>query len=165
MSGPFGLRMILISGQRGSGELVTAAATILSTTFLTIKPFCTDKTIRKEFLDVVAGFQRREKIYFHDGINEYVKNLGELGVDMSTTCFFWLALDEEGYSLAREILTAKGEDPDKRVYQTYRKLNRFEYSLQPMPDVYEARVGWFKDFYSNLIPWQTTIRNIQSDLS
>ncbi len=165
MSGPFGVRMIMISGQRSSGELVTAAATILSTTFLTIKPFCTDKTIRKEFLNVVDEFERREKLYFHDSINSYVKDLGEPSIDMSTTCFFWLALDEEGYSLAYEILTTKGEDPNKRVYQTCQKLNRFDYSLRPMPDVYETRGMWFKDFYSSLIPWQTVIRNIQSDLS
>ena len=67
MSGPFGVRITVISGQKCSGEIVVAASTFLSRTFLTIDPVAADASLRQEFLAALNTFGSLERIHYYQG--------------------------------------------------------------------------------------------------
>src|SRR5215216_4339643 len=98
MSGPFGVSMTIVSGQKHSGEIAVAAATFLSMGFLSIDLAGTDRIIRDEFLKALDIFGNREGIYYHEGPDCFTKRLIESSDRISTKDLFWLALDKEGES-------------------------------------------------------------------
>jgi len=208
MSGPFGVNMTVISGQRFSGEIAVAASTFLSMGFLSISPVAKDTIIRQEFLKALDIFRHREKIYYHERPDYFVERLVKSDTSISTKDLFWLALDKEGESIAKSIFSTNGDLPDKVVYRSIRKLNLIDQTISPPPQEHvllqiwekcrqqyfslsisydkskqmesyrsymdkNARLtseqksycAWCEQLYENLIPWQDTIKSIQSDFS
>jgi hypothetical protein len=182
MSGPFGVSLTVISGQRHSGEIAVAASTFLSMGYMSVDPVGNDINIRPEFIKAIKIFINREDL-------------------------FWLALDPEGEAIAKKIFDAHGDPTDKRIYHSVHKLNQLEPVVAPPPqsnmslsaweesrqrhfgllvhyvrkslesytsymnrntpqnNVEKAYHAWFESLYMSLIPWQDTIKNIQSDYS
>ena len=133
MSGPFGVRITVISGQKCSREIVVAASTFLSRTFLTIDPVAADVSLRQEFLAALNTFGSLERIDYYQGPWCFAGKVIQPSNTISTGDLFWLALDKEGESLARDIFEANGESLDKRVYHAVRKLNLIEPIIPPPP--------------------------------
>ncbi len=142
MSGPFGVNMTVISGQKYSREIVVAAATFLSMGFLSIRLVANDGTVRQEFLKALDIFKHREGIDYREIPDSYAKRLIEPRHVTFTKDLFWLALDKEGESLAKDILVKNGELPDKRVHQSVHKLNLIEQTILPPPQVQIPLQSW-----------------------
>lgn len=208
MSGPFGVNMTVISGQRFSGEIAVAASTFLSMGFLSISPVAKDAIIRQEFLKALDVFGRRENIYYYERPDYFAERLVKSGNTISTKDLFWLALDEEGESIAKSIFSTNADLPDKVVYRSVRKLNLIDQTISPPPQEHvslqiweksrqqhfslsisydksklkesyrsymdknapltpeqKSYCAWCEQLYESLIPWQDTIKSIQSDFS
>ena len=179
MSGPFGVHMTLISGRQHSGEIVVAAATFLSMGFLTIDCVCTDRHVRLEFLTALRQFTGRPGMDPYKRPDSFVKALVEPSISVSTKGLFWLALDREGQSLARDIFRANEEPADARVYHSVHKLNLIEQTISPPPDPPRPVAVWEQDargeekayfaclasLYETILPWRQIVKNIQSDFS
>lgn len=144
MSGPFGVNMTVISGQERSGEIVLAAASFLSMGFLSIDCVCTDRTVREEFLTLLYVFADRAKRSYYESPKDFLQKLTAPGNMTTTGDLFWLALDREGDSRAREILAANGEQADKRVYRSVNRLNLLEREIPPPPPVIIAANTWIE---------------------
>lgn len=172
MSGPFGVRMTLISGGQQSGEPVVAAATFLSMTFLTIDCVCTDRHVRPEFLTVLRRFTGRPGIDSYKSPDFFAKALVEPATTLSTQGLFWLALDKAGERLARDIFHFHGEPAETRVYHSVHKLNLIEPPISLPVHEWEGKeggeetmYGWFESVYAAILPWRQIVKKIQSDFS
>jgi hypothetical protein len=207
MSGPFGVGITIISGQKHSGEIAVAASTLLSMGFLSINLVGTDIDVRPEFINAIDVYIRREHIDCRERPVNFVSKLKQATNEAPIYDMFWLALDPEGEAIARNILDARSEPANKRVYHSVQKLNLIDPVVSPLPaatmpltdwvksrvkhfgllvkfdrkgkesyssymnrnaplsDVEEMYHRWFDALYMSLIPWQDTIRNIQSDYS
>jgi hypothetical protein len=207
MSGPFGVSLTVISGQKHSGEIAIAASTFLSMGYMSVDPVGNDMNIRPEFLKAIKIFINREDLDCHNGPDYFVTKLKSPSNEISTKDLFWLALDPEGEAIAEKIFDAHGDPVDKRIYHSVHKLNRLEpvvalppqsnmplsaweesrqrhfgllvqyvrKSLEsytsfvnrnaPQNNVEKEYHAWFESLYMSLIPWQDTIKNIQSDSS
>lgn len=182
MSGPFGVRMTVISGGRFSCEKTVAACTFLSRSFLSIDPVAAEGKIRTEFRQALHAFCKREGIHYREGPSHFARECVRPDPAVSAGGLFWLALDPEGETLASRIFEANGKSPQERVYHSICRLNgmgtaisppparellwRRLFSLDPWLAVEQARYyDWFETLYLALIPWGDTIRNIQSDYS
>ena len=170
MSGPFGVRMTLISGGPRSGEVVVAAATFLSMTFLTMDCVCTDRHGRSGFMAALKGFTASRGMDVYQGPDFFAKALVGPGNSLSTKGLFWLALDRAGERLARDIVSANGEPDDGRVYHSVHKLNWIERPISPPPETSrpveeKAYFVWLEALYEAMLPWREIIKSIQSDFS
>jgi len=167
MSGPFGVNMTLISGQNFSGEIVVAAATLLSMNWLSIHLISTDDYIRPELLNTLNMFGNKPGLYYQTQPSEFVERLTNMKHKIFSKDFFWLAMDKEGELVGNKILEENGELPTKRVYQSVHKLNLIEQSIThpPLTPDEKLLMKWCESLYESLLPWQTIIKNIQSDLS
>ncbi len=134
MSGPFGVSLTVISGQKHSGEIAVAAATFLSMGYMSVDPVGKDRKIRPEFLKILHIFAYREGIYYDKQPEYYAEKLTIPGKDLSTKDLFWLALDLEGEAIAKSIYEANGDLADKRIYRTVNKLNLLAPVVPPPPE-------------------------------
>jgi len=132
----------MISGQEFSGEIAVAASTFLSMGYLSISLVGKDGSIRPEFLKALDIFGNREGIYYHDGPDKFSKRLIEPSNHISTIDLFWLALDKEGETIAKNIFDANGELPDKVIYRSVHKLNLIEQTISPPPQVHLPLHVW-----------------------
>jgi hypothetical protein len=144
MSGPFGVRMTIISGQMFSRELVVAASTFLSMRFLSIDPVAEGERTRPEFLRALSAFCNREHIDYYEGPLHFSRSCIRPDPAMSTGGLFWLALDPEGEALARCIFEANGTASEEQVYHLVRRLNRIEQMISPPP----IRIPFWKNLFS-----------------
>ena len=201
MSGPFGVSITVISGQNYSREIVVAASAFLSMPFLSIDPVAKDATLRQDFLAAFNLFVNREKIDYYEWPRYFDERVLHISSSISAGGLFWLALDQEGESLAKNIFEANKVLSNERVYRSVCKLNLLEQALPPPPirkpfwqkllsgqpmhpdstrsPAYHTYMNkqprlthqqalycaWFESLYEALIPWQDTIKNIQSDYS
>ena len=133
MSGPFGVRITVISGQMFSREIVVAASTFLSMRFLSIDPLAAGERTLPEFLQALSSFCIRERIDYFEGPIHFSRSCIQPDPAVSAGGLFWLALDPEGESLARGIFEAGGKSPDERVYGSVHRLSRIEQTIPPPP--------------------------------
>ena len=148
--GPHGVDIAVISGQKNGGELVIAASLFLQMQYLSITPVSPNKNAREEFLLSLSIFSYREYAYNSSPYDQwFIQKITEPNDRLATTSLFWLALDEQGYSAAREALSANGLFPDQHIYQSIRKLNRMDHDIPSYPQAQTPPEFW---------------RRIQSDL-
>jgi hypothetical protein len=144
MSNPYGVSYAVISGQKNAGEVVVAASTILLMDWQSITPVSANKNVRKEFLLAIDAFSWREKYAIaYSKQEEFAEKIIEPGGNLFMGNEFWLALDEQGDSIARDILSANGESPDKTVHKSIRKLNSIGQTLPP-PEINTSADFWTK---------------------
>lgn len=167
MSGPFGVSMTIVSGQDFSGEIVVAAATLLSMNWLSIHLISTDDHIRPELLTALNRYGNKPGLYYQTQPSQFVERLTTMKHEIFSKDFFWLAMDKEGEIVASKILEENGQTPTKKVYQSVHKLNLMEPTITPPPLTPDEKsyMEWCASLYESLTPWQNIIKNIQSDLS
>jgi hypothetical protein len=161
MSGPFGVRIIVISGQKLSGEVAVAASSLLDMRFLSIDPVATTSRLRPEFLNMLQIFRYRERFDRYTEPEAFVQRLVPPSNALPTDNLFWLALDPQGEALAKDIFVANGKSPDKPVYHSVLTLNLLVPTLLPPPQV--PQTLWQKLFPSS--PDPRTFRNSYLNLS
>jgi hypothetical protein len=131
--GPHGVSIILISGQENSGEVAVAASVFLSMHYLGITPVSTSQTVRKEFLLSLEIFCYREyDKYISYAEEKFTGSLTQPNSSLIHRGSFWLALDDQGYTIGEKILTENGVAPDTTVYYV-RILNQIEQAVPPLP--------------------------------
>lgn len=133
--GPHGISLILISGQENSGEIAVAASLFIEGTFQYITPVSINHNVRKEFLLSLATFYYRE---YNTSSSYKEKQLTERLAEPNSSLIeradlLWLALDDQGYTIAQKILTENGISPDTTVYDEIRTLNQIQQAIPPMP--------------------------------
>lgn len=74
-----------------------------------------------------------DKIYNYEPAEYYVNRLIEPNADICTDYFFCLALDLEGYAIAKDIFLANGNNPDEKVHDFVCKLNLLDRRILPPP--------------------------------
>ena len=146
MSNPYGVSYAVISGQENAGEIVVAASTILLMDWQSITPVSTDKNIRKEFLLALEAFNWRER----RPIDDFKK--GELAQKVihpnsvtPNSSKFWIALDKQGYDLAKDIFLTNKELIEQPVHKSICKLNLIEQLIIPPPQTKTTT-----DFWTNI---------------
>ena len=161
MSGPFGVSLTVISGQKLSGEVAVAASSLLDMRFLSIDPVATASRLRPEFLNVLRIFRYRERLDPYTEPEEFVQRLVPPSNTLSTAGLFWLAIDPQGEALAKDIFLVHGQSPDRPVYHSVHKLNLLVPTLSPPPQVRQTL--WQKLFPSS--PDPRTFRKSHLNLS
>jgi hypothetical protein len=124
----------IISGQKNSGEIAVSASTLLARDWQSVTPVCTEKSVRKELLSALENYVLLDKVYSSQPPGYYAKQLLEPNKNIATTHHFCLALDLEGYLIAKDIFLANGDAPDEKVYDFVCKLNLLDQRVLPPPN-------------------------------
>jgi hypothetical protein len=151
---------IAIISDRGSraGEIVVAASTILTMTYLIIKPVSLDNTCRDEFINACRAMVRNgtPKKYA-----EKIANPGSIDADYAD---FWLAFDAKGEKLAKQIFQRSGKSLDEARYDFPGMVHLFEQTIPDPPDSGDIK-AWVGMFAGQLAPWRDKIQKMHQDNS
>lgn len=151
---------IALISDRGprAGEIVVAASTILTMTYLTVKPVSTETTVRDEFINACRAMVRNGTPKKYAG---KIANPASLGADFAD---FWLAFDKQGEKRAREIIQKSGKSVDERRYGFPGMVHVFEQIIPDPPDSGEIK-PWVGMFAGQLAPWRERIQKMHLDNS
>jgi hypothetical protein len=151
---------IAIISDRGprAGEIVVAASTILTMTYLTVKPVSTNHTCRDEFINACRAMVRNgtPKKYA-----EKIANPASVDADYAD---FWLAFDAKGEKLAREIIQNFGKSVEEGRYDFPGMVHLFEHTVPDPPDDGDIK-PWVGMLASQLTPWREKIKKMHLDNS
>ena len=151
---------IAIISERGprGGEIVVAASTILTMTYLTVKPVSTVNTCREEFINACRAMVRSgtPKKYM-----ERIANPSSVNAEYAD---FWLAFDKKGEQMARQIIKDSGRSVEKGKYDFPGMVHLFEHSVPDPPAVGDIK-PWVGMLASQLEPWKAKIRKMHSENS
>ena len=140
------------------GEIVVAASTILSMTYLTVKPVSTQTAVRDEFINAC-------RMTVRNGIpKKYaarIANPAQLDADYAD---FWLAFDAKSEKLARQIIQSSGRSVDEGKYDFPGMVHLFEHEVPDPPKDGDLK-AWVSAFVSQLAPWKEKIRKMHLDRS
>lgn len=142
MSNPYGVSYAVISGQENASELVVAASTILLMDWQSITPISKDNKVRREFLLALDTFNLRERYPISSRQEELSQKIIHPKEVISGNNEFWIALDKQGYDLAKDILLSNKEIIDKPVYKSLSKLNLLEQLVVPPPQTKTTTDFW-----------------------
>jgi hypothetical protein len=123
----------IISGQKNSGEIAVATSTLLSQDWQSITPICIEKSVRKDLLAALDNYLLLDNIYPSKSSEYYVQKLVEASQELSINHHFWLALDLEGYRIAKDIFLTNGHNPDEKVHGFVNKLNLLDRRVKSPP--------------------------------
>jgi hypothetical protein len=151
---------IAVISDRGpmAGEIVVAAATILTMTYLTVKPVSTQTTCRDEFINACRAMVRNGTPKKYAG--KIIKP-ASINTDFAD---FWLAFDEKGEKLARQIVQRSGNSIEEGRYDFPGMVHLFEHTI-PDPPASSDIKPWVGMFASQLIPWKEKIQKMHQDNS
>jgi hypothetical protein len=121
------------------GEIVVAASTILSMTYLTVKPVSNQTAVRDEF----------------------IANPASVNADYAD---FWLAFDAKGEKLARQIIQKSGRSVEQGKYDFPGMVHLFEHEVPDPPKDGDIK-PWVDSFVQQLTPWKEKIRKMHLDRS
>ena len=140
------------------GEIVVAASTILSMTYLTIKPVSSQTAVRDDFINAC-------RMTVRNGIpKKYaarIANPASLDVDYAD---FWLAFDKKGEKTAREIIQSSGRSVEEGKYDFPGMVHLFEHEVPDPPKDGDIK-PWVSALASQLEPWKEKIRKMHLDRS
>ena len=142
----------------GGGEIVVAASTILSMTYLTVKPVSTHTTVRDEFINACRMTVRNGIPKKYAG---RIENPAALDAEYAD---FWLAFDAKGEKLARQIIKNSGRSVDEGKYDFPGLVHLFEHEVPDPPKDGDIK-AWVSAFVSQLAPWKDKIRKMHLDRS
>lgn len=149
---------IAIISERDSraGEIVVAASTILTMTYLTVKPVSTDNTCRNEFLIACRTMIR-------NGIpKKYMKRIANPSTIDAEFADFWLAFDKKGEKLAKQIVEASGSSVNEGKYDFPGRVHLFEHIVPDTPQD-ENLNQWVGTLAEQLEPWREKIQKMHSE--
>ena len=141
-------------GRRG-GEIVVAASTILTMTYLTVKPVSTDNTCRDEFINACRAMVRSGTP------KKYMERIADPSSVNAEYADFWLAFDTKGAQMAKQIIRNSGRSVEKGKYDFPGMVHLFEHIVPDPPDVGDLK-PWVGTLASQLEPWKEKIRKMHS---
>jgi hypothetical protein len=141
-----------------AGEIVVAASTILTMTYLTVKPVSSDKTCRGEFINACRAMVRNgtPKKYM-----ERIANPSSLNAEFAD---FWLAFDKKGEKLAKQIIQDSGKSVEEGKYDFPGMVHLFEYIVPDPPEAGDIK-PWVGMLAEQLAPWRERIKKMHLDNS
>jgi len=153
------MTIALISERKtGGGEIVVAASTILSMTYLTIKPVSTQTAVRDDFINAC-------RMTVRNGIpKKYAARIANPALLDAEYADFWLAFDAKGEKLARQIIQNSGRSVDEGQYDFPGMVHLFEHEVPDPPKDGDIQ-PWVSAFVSQLAPWKEKIRKMHLDRS
>ena len=149
---------ILSERNRTGGEIVVAASTILSMTYLTVKPVSTQTTVRDEFINAC-------RMMIRNGIpKKYAARIANPAALNADYADFWLAFDAKGEKLAKQIIQSSGGSVEKGKYDFPGMVHLFEHEVPDPPKEGDIK-PWVGMLISQLEPWKEKIRKMHLDRS
>jgi len=151
---------IAIISDRGprAGEIVVAASTILTMTYLIVKPVSIDNTCRDEFINACRAMVRNGTPKKYAG---KIANPASLDADYAD---FWLAFDKKGEKMARAIILNSGRSVEERRYDFPGMVHLFEPAIPDPPDGGDIK-PWVSMIANQLAPWREKIKKMHLDNS
>jgi hypothetical protein len=141
-------------GRRG-GEIVVAASTILTMTYITVKPVSSNNTCRDEFINACRAMVRSgtPKKYM-----ERIVDPSSVNADYAD---FWLAFDTKGAQMAKQIIRNSGRSIEKGKYDFPGMVHLFEHIVPDPPDSGDIK-PWVGTLASQLELWKAKIKKMHS---
>lgn len=151
---------IAIISDRGprAGEIVVAASTILTMTYLIVKPVALGTACRDEFINACRAMVRNgtPKKYA-----SRITNPASVDADFAD---FWLAFDAKGEKLAKGIFQSAGRSVKEGRYDFPGMVHLFEHTIPDPPETGDIK-PWVGLFASQLAPWREKIKKMHLDNS
>ena len=149
---------LLSERKPGGGEIVVAASTILSMTYLTVKPVSTQTTVRDEFINAC-------RMTVRNGIpKKYAARIANPALLDADYADFWLAFDAKSEKLAKQLIQKSGRLVDEGKYDFPALVHLFEHEVPDPPKDGDIK-AWVSAFVSQLAPWKEKIRKMHLDRS
>ena len=140
------------------GEIVVAASTILSMTYLTVKPVSSNTACRDEFINAC-------RMTIRNGIpKKYAGRIANPALLDAEYADFWLAFDTKGEKLARQIIQKSGQSVEIGKYDFPGMVHLFEHEIPDPPKDGDIK-PWVGTLASQLEPWKEKIRKMHLDRS
>jgi hypothetical protein len=151
---------IAIISERGlrAGEIVVAASTILTMTYLTVRPVSSNNICRDEFINACRAMVRNGTPKKYVG---RIVNPASVNADYAD---FWLAFDTKGEQIARQIIQNSGKSVEKGKYDFPGMVHLFEPAVPDPPEDGDIK-PWVGMFASQLEPWKAKIKKMHSENS
>ena len=140
------------------GEIVVAASTILTMTYLTVRPVSSHTTCRDEFINACRAVVR------NGTPKKYAGKIADPSSLNAEYADFWLAFDKKGEALARQIILNSGKSVEEGKYDFPAMVKLFEHTV-PDPPVDGDINAWVSLLATQLGPWKEKIRKMHSDNS
>jgi hypothetical protein len=141
-----------------AGEIVVAAATILTMTYLTVRPVSSDNTCRDEFINVCRGMIR------NGTPKKYAARIADPASVDANYADFWLAFDKKGEASAKQIIKDAGKSVKNGNYDFPGLVHLFEYTVPNPPEEGDIK-PWIGLLAEQLVPWRERIQKMHSDNS
>jgi hypothetical protein len=139
-----------------AGELVVAASTILTMTYLMVKPVSSDNSCRDEFINACRA------VVPNGTPKKYAAKIASpasINVDYAD---FWLAFDKKGEKLAKQIIQRSGGSVDNGRYDFPAMVHLFE-NIVPDPPASGDIKPWVSLLAEQLTPWRERIQKMHSE--
>jgi len=139
-----------------AGEIVVAASTILTMTYLIVKPVSTNNICRDKFINacratVINGTPRKYM--------SKIENPSTLNAEFAD---FWLAFDKKGEKVAKQIIENAGESIDDGKYGFPGRVHLFEHLVPDTPKDGDIK-QWVSTLAEQLEPWRERIQKMHSE--
>lgn len=139
-----------------AGEIVVAASTILTMTYLTVKPVSSDNTCRDEFINACRGM-------IQNGTpKKYAGKITDPSTLNAEYADFWLAFDKKGEKTAKQIIKNSGRAVEKGKYDFPGLVHLFEHIVPDSPKDGDIK-PWVGILAEQLEPWKEKIKKMHSD--
>ena len=139
-----------------AGEIVVAASTILTMTYLTVKPVSSDAACRDEFINACRGTIR------NGTPKKYAAKIANPASVNADYADFWLAFDKKGENLAKQIIINSGKSLDEGKYDFPGLVHLFEYTVPDPPKDGDIK-PWVSLFAEQLASWRERIQKMHSE--
>lgn len=151
---------IAIISERGpkAGEIVVAASTILTMTYLTVKPVSTNNTCRDEFINACRAMIR------NGTPKKYMGKIANPSSVNAEYADFWLAFDRKGAEIAKQIIQNSGKSVEEGNYEFPGMVHLFEPIIPDPPEAGDIK-PWVGMLASQLEPWREKIRKMHLEYS
>ena len=148
------MTIAVISGRdTRAGEIVVAASTILTMTYLTVKPVSADNACRTEFINACRATVR------NGTPKKYMERIADPSTVNVEFADFWLAFDREGEKLAKHILKDSEKSIDIGNYDFPGLVHLFEYTVSNPPENGDIK-PWIRTLAEQLEPWREKIQKM-----
>jgi len=140
------------------GEIVVAASTILTMTYLTVKPVSSNNTCRDEFINACRAMVR------NGTPKKYVGRIANPSSVNAEYADFWLAFDKKGAEKARQIIRNSGKSVEEGKYDFPGMVHLFEHTVPDPPDDGDLK-PWVGMLAKQLELWREKIKKMHLDNS
>lgn len=152
------MTIAVISGRdTRAGEIVVAASTILTMTYLKVKPVSSDNTCRDEFINACRATIR------NGTPKKYAAKIANPASVNARFADFWLAFDKKGEALARQIVQNGGKSIEKGNYDFPGMVHLFEHVIPDSPENEDIK-PWVSMLAGQLAPWRDRIQKMHQDV-